>query len=506
MDRISNNLLALLLVCAMLISTVGTMAALEKIAHITGGMGPETARVSEKGNVGICVSRTPQLAIGDKNVTQNQRFDYTVNDIADHDTETVYYYDNATFFNINRTTGVINFTATNDMVGEHWVLIWSNESTCGSGDSETINFTVINVNDAPILFFIPNQTLYEDQIFQYDVNATDPDLFTPYGDKLTFGDNSTLFEIDPETGLISFIPLFDEVGNYSILIYVFDLEYVDWQVVHFDIYPVNDAPILEHIGAQTAIEDEPYYLLVNATDEENDTLTFHDNSTIFDINSSTGEISFTPNSTHVGNYTINISVTDGFHWVSEVVSFTVVHTNHPPNITYWYPNEAESTRAKETGNKTTSIWYYWGEIAWFKVNATDPDGTSPSFSWMVDNVTLSNEMYDNVTINTAPYKGIHTVKAIATDGLLNDTHTWVLTVLAKPKPPPDDGGGGGGGGASPPTVLCFENWRCTEWSVCSQNGIQTRTCIDLSYWARSSSSLTRTGHASIPHIPAALTA
>ena len=36
--------------------------------------------------------------------------------------------------------------------------------------------------------------------------------------------------------------------------------------------------------------------------------------------------------------------------------------------------------------------------------------------------------------------------------------------------------GGGGGGFIP---TCTENWSCTEWSACSEEGIQTRVCRDL---------------------------
>ena len=37
----------------------------------------------------------------------------------------------------------------------------------------------------------------------------------------------------------------------------------------------------------------------------------------------------------------------------------------------------------------------------------------------------------------------------------------------------DSGNGGGGGGGG-----CSYNWKCTDWSACSQNGEQTRTCTN----------------------------
>ena len=49
------------------------------------------------------------------------------------------------------------------------------------------------------------------------------------------------------------------------------------------------------------------------------------------------------------------------------------------------------------------------------------------------------------------------------------------------------GGGGGGGGVTTTTVTeeitttvetCKEEWSCTEWSECKEDGTQTRTCTD----------------------------
>jgi hypothetical protein len=474
MDRISNNLIAMLLVFTLMISVLGTSMALFKLDSFRY-LG--TGKVA--GIVGVCVSNAPIMtAIGDINISQN---DYYFNDVNDtqstHGSEVVRFYDNSTVFDINQTNGTINFTATNAMVGYYWVLVWANESACGMMDSELINLTIHNVNDAPILDFIPDQVLYEDQVFIYDVNATDPDFLTPGGDTITFGDNTTLFVINPTTGNISFMPVNAEAGqNYSILVYVFDSEYLDSQAVNFEIIAVNDAPVLDFIGAKTAIINVPFFLDVNATDEEGDNLTFYDNSSIFDINNTTGIISFTANSSMINNYSINISVSDGDKWDFEVISFTVVGANNPPNITQWFPSEQNYSRATEIGNKSTRVWYYEGYSINLRVNATDPDGTTPSYIWVFNNVTLPGQVYNNYTYY-ASVSGTFYAEVFATDGLLNDTHNWTLAILERPSDEPPSGGGGGGGG--PPPVDCFENWRCTYWSVCNIDESQTRSCIDL---------------------------
>jgi len=61
-------------------------------------------------------------------------------------------------------------------------------------------------------------------------NASDPD-----NDTLTFGDNSTMFNINTVTGLIYFIPIQEDVGNNSVLIYVHDgHNSFDFDTVNFE--------------------------------------------------------------------------------------------------------------------------------------------------------------------------------------------------------------------------------------------------------------------------------
>jgi hypothetical protein len=86
----------------------------------------------------------------------------------------------------------------------------------------------------------------------------------------------------------------------------------------------NEPPILSYIGAQTLTEGLLYTLQVQATDADNDTLTYYANTSLFTINKTTGLISFTPNASQIGSYLINISVTDGYVFDYQIVNFTVV--------------------------------------------------------------------------------------------------------------------------------------------------------------------------------------
>jgi hypothetical protein len=73
---------------------------------------------------------------------------------------------------------------------------------------------------------------------------------------------------------------------------------------------LNHPPTLSDIGNLTAYVNTTFTYDVNASDIDGDNITFYENTTLFDINNITGLISFTPNSSQVNNYSIEICVRD----------------------------------------------------------------------------------------------------------------------------------------------------------------------------------------------------
>ncbi|MBN1645229.1 hypothetical protein JW851_04325, partial [Candidatus Woesearchaeota archaeon] len=121
---------------------------------------------------------------------------------------------NAFVVNISGTL-FLNLSSNNNYNGQQNLTIIANDSL--NQTNTTIIVTVFPVNDAP--YFNPslqNQTAIQDILFAYDINASDIDQ----GDILTYTDNSSLFTIDPSTGLISFTPLIS--GNRTVNITVCD--------------------------------------------------------------------------------------------------------------------------------------------------------------------------------------------------------------------------------------------------------------------------------------------
>ncbi|UCF08423.1 MAG: winged helix-turn-helix transcriptional regulator, partial [Thermoplasmata archaeon] len=95
------------------------------------------------------------------------------------------------------------------------------------------------------------------------------------------------------------------------------------------IWVKNFSPILDPIGNRTALEDQPFSMTVSATDD--DELTYSDDSSLFDIDPVTGQVSFVPTNYDVGEHTVNITVSDGMGGMdSETVLFTIVNVDDPP--------------------------------------------------------------------------------------------------------------------------------------------------------------------------------
>jgi len=220
-------------------------------------------------------------------------------------------------------------------------------------DTVTSDFTlnVINVNRPPILAPIGNKTAVEGSFFSYDVIASDPD-----GDDLLYSDNTTLFNINPFNGRISFTPRNSQAGNHHVNISVTDGEYVDSEEVILHITNVNNPPVIEPILPQRANTGKSFTLQINASDPDHDNLTFSDDTPLFDI-SAGGFINFTPKMADAGKYIINITVTDDQLNTTRILNLIVESANNPPIIK----------------NITDRITVYRNQTFHINVTACDPD-------------------------------------------------------------------------------------------------------------------------------------
>lgn len=308
--------------------------------------------------------------------------------------------------------GQVNTTLTNDHIICRDVVITVTDfegATAKETDSRNVTLNLTNVNDPPELFEIAqtpgtyNQTNMSDLTaaqevrFIYYVHADDPDLLTYEGDELTFTDNTTLFDIDSETGIINFTPQASDVGSHDINITVTDLAGLqDSRILTITIIE-NQAPVLAQLPHLHCLQDENCTLQLQATDTDaGENLTFSatliQNTTLSGLQTNTSlQIDWISYNTsnlskvflneQVGNYTYNITVTDQWQATdSKILNITINNTNDAPFFDQELDGEPDN-------NLIIPQPIVVGFAGSFGVGFTDPD-----FINNLDSVTLTIDL------------------------------------------------------------------------------------------------------------------
>ncbi|HLD87519.1 MAG TPA: Ig domain-containing protein [Candidatus Nanoarchaeia archaeon] len=140
-----------------------------------------------------------------------------------------------------------------------------------------------------------------------------PFRFTAHaiGEGITFSDDTYLFDIDASSGLIAFTPSQQDSGRHLITITAKDLNgQVEKRTFTVDIADFGRKPEIGYIGILTAYAEVPYNYPVSATSSEGLRIVFTDNSSLFDINPESGQISFTPEESDIGEHHFHITAID----------------------------------------------------------------------------------------------------------------------------------------------------------------------------------------------------
>lgn len=382
----------------------------------------------------------------------------------------------------------------------------SNDSSWEEGEYKRVD---IILNHAPELDFIGQQNLTEDVPYYYDVNATDLD-----NDTLRFIDFTNLFDIDEDTGVISFTPTNDDVGVYVVRITVTDGYLYDFEDVVYVVYNTNDVPVLLHTIPNYVIDEADNLTIdINCSDvDQGDSIRYLINDSRLSVDSSTGIITWTPGNWDVGLNTFNVSCLDNSNTgPSQVFNVTVNNINQIPSIS------AIGSRTAYTGIQ-------------FTLQVQGYDGDNDTLTYDTDTEMFEIDP-DTGLIQFTPdvsNLGVHEINVSVSDGNFTTWQLFNLTILLGPycgngvcdpgenclvcevdcgecqAPPgqapievrqdveypgyarPVEGageaggtGGTGEGRASGAIGFCQERWSCTPWSNCTPNNLQVRSCYDL---------------------------
>ncbi|MBS3077736.1 hypothetical protein J4233_05725 [Candidatus Pacearchaeota archaeon] len=362
---------------------------------------------------------------------------------------------------INQTTGVINFTPTDDDVGFHEVTITATDGKTPS--TKGFNFTVNNTPDTPVFkeLFVQNGTLVggninltEDTPIGLLLQIEDDDLLIEqtnfYPESFTIssnitGPNSSLFQFSlqfPAPNNVYqfnsyFTPRKADIGVYNLTFNVTDAAGKS-MTVYFNL-TINETLHSPNITTSIAntnlsILNESFYIDVNATDVEdgadgaNSNLTFRiqnltTGGNFLTVNSSTGVINFTSNSSLGGKWQFRLFVndTDGSE-DSEYFNLTIY--NYPvislPNSTYTF-HLVENTTA----------------VLNFSVNHTVQDNLN--FTLLVNGVVQNSTFgYGNNSAFLWNYTPDFTMETICSGAVnltlnvsnpkLSNTTSWLVTI------------------------------------------------------------------------------
>ena len=279
--------------------------------------------------------------------------------------------------------------------------------------TQSFTWSVRNANQAPVLSNPGNQTGDVGQPSVLQLQATDPN-----GDALTFSATGLPagLQLTASSGRIAGTPT--TAGTFSVVATANDGSLNASQSFTWTIRPANVAPVLTNPGSQTTDLNQVVSLQLQATDANNDTLTFQASGLPIglQINAATGQISGTP--TAQGFYNVSVTVTDGSLIASQAFSWTIRTPNAAPTLT-------------NPGSQTTDL----NQPVVLQLQASDPNGDALTFS--------ATGLPAGLQINTSTGRiaGVPTTAQTATvnvtvsDGTLSASQSFTWTIRRVNTPP-----------------------------------------------------------------------
>lgn len=248
------------------------------------------------------------------------------------------YSTDATFFTM--FSGEIAFTPKRDVVGYNYFNV-SVSDPDGLNDTMEL-LLVIGPYNVWHVEYIPPQQIEEDELFSLDISAYlyYDFLRVPPEERLTFTyrDDSSKIETDPVTGIMTWTPTNDDIGDHFFTITVTDSEgRSDQQEIRIRVPdPGPDPP--PYIPRQSLTQGERYVFDVPIDGwyyhhpEIMEEMEFSNEPIdLFRVDPYTGRIDFVPGNEDVGSWEIDITVKDPYGMRStRTVIFEVKNVNDPP--------------------------------------------------------------------------------------------------------------------------------------------------------------------------------
>ena len=236
----------------------------------------------------------------------------------------------------------------------------------------------------PYIEPIPNFSLKCGDNLVYEVNVTS---YCHEDYNMVFSDDTHLFDINPNSGLINFTPNGSHVGSYDVYIYVFENEWISKRMFHIDIADNLEIKLIPDMVINVS---EPFYYQVEMVAPGCMSGVFSDNTNLFDINPVTGVINFTPTLDDIGTHLIYIYAINGPYLDVEQFYLTIkqVQIDAPKNF---------SVRLLPDYNNTILNWSYVNGAGYYEVYYTDNISDINNMQLLAN--TTNNFYYDYTADN-----------------------------------------------------------------------------------------------------------
>jgi len=244
---------------------------------------------------------------------------------------------------IDPLTGMLRWRPEPGQVGSHSVKVRANDGRGGSG-TITLAIDVVlpagYINQQPEITSTPPAAVAVDEIYRYDVTATDPDM-----DRLSFdlAYAPAGMAIDADSGRIAWRPTSEQVGTHPVYVRVTDSRGgMDLQIYDLVVTSTNDPPAFRSTPLTTAATGQPYVYAAQATDPNGDVLTYTldpaSRARGLTIAASTGQINWA--NPAAGDHLVTVTVSDGRGGQDVQIYFLTVDPNSPPLISSNPPSPA----------------------------------------------------------------------------------------------------------------------------------------------------------------------
>jgi PKD repeat protein len=310
------------------------------------------------------------------------------------------------------TTGGIFTWTPSEIQGPGVYPITVNVSDGTDSDSETINVTVNEVNQAPVLGAIGNQTGSVGTAVTFTAAATDADI---PANTLTYSLDAGApvgATIDPNTGEFSWTPT--SSGVFQVTVRVTDNGTPtgeDFETISISVDVTNEAPVLDQPSDMTVDEGQTATQQLTATDPNGDALTFElVAGPAFMTVSESGLITLSPGFNDAGTYPARVRVSDGSLTDEADFSITVNAVNQAPTA---------DANGPYTGILNT-------DVNFDGTGSSDPDGDALIYTWDFGDGSSGSGA---TTTHQYAAVGVYTVTLTVDDGTLSDTDTTTATIV-----------------------------------------------------------------------------